>query len=65
MKTIITENDTYKLTLTKNECIAPKGVYHVQMTQEQINSLGESVGSSYQFFLEKDDLIKLSQELLK
>ena len=65
MKTVITENDTYKLTLTKNECVAPKGVYHVQMTQEQIDSYGKTSTSTYQFFLDNDDLMKLSQELLK
>lgn len=65
MKTVITENDNFKLTLTKNECVAPKGVYHVQMTQEQIDIYGKTSTSTYQFFLDNDDLMKLSQELLK
>lgn len=65
MKTIIQETDFFRLILTKSECLAPKGLYCLEMTQEQIQD-GEVIGcSTYQFFLNEQNLINLSEELIR
>ena len=65
MKTIIRETEFFRLTLCKKECLAPQGLFHITMLQEQLNDGKVTDTSTYQFFLENDNLAALSESLIK
>jgi hypothetical protein len=63
MKTIIKENENFRLTLVKNLCSKPDGLYHIECIQEQMSDGEVITASSYDFFLNRDELKKISESL--
>jgi hypothetical protein len=63
--TIIKEDEEFRLTLSKKECLAPKGVFHIEMFQEQLDNGSVSSSSIYDFFLTSEELKTLSENLVK
>jgi hypothetical protein len=65
MKTIIRETEFLRLTLCKKECLTPQGLFHITMLQERLDDGKVTDSSTYQFFLENDNLATLSESLIK
>jgi hypothetical protein len=59
----IKENENFRLTLIKNLCSKPDGLYHIECIQEQISDGEVTTASSYEFFLNRDELKKISESL--
>lgn len=57
---IISDKPQFKLRLTVVNCNEPKDMKHLKFTGEQYNSEGKITDSStYDFFLDKKEVIKL------
>jgi len=65
METIIKNKDDFRLKLKKNPCLKPVGIFHLEITGEQIKD-GEVIQSStYQFFMTEDEINILAKALTK
>jgi hypothetical protein len=63
MKTVIKENEGFRLTLKKESCLMPVDLNTVEMIQEQLKD-GEVIGTStYQFFMTEDEMKTLAKAL--
>ena len=65
MKTVIKENEGFRLTLKKEPCLRPEGLNNVEMIQEQLKD-GEVIATStYQFFMTEDEMDLLAKALVE
>lgn len=65
MKTIIKENEGFRLILNKNLCTMPKDLYHIEMTQEQLTNGEVTQSSTYQFFMTQPEIETLAKTIVK
>ena len=66
MEKYITNRDDWKLKFHMEDCLSPKGMRHLRFTGEQYNKEGEMTNSStYDFFLEENEVFTLANHLLK
>jgi hypothetical protein len=63
MQTTIKENDSFRLILSKKECLKPEGLFNIEFTQQTIKDGEVSGSSTYQFFMTQQDLNKLKENL--
>jgi hypothetical protein len=63
MKTVIKENEGFRLTLKKEPCVAPAGLNTVEMIQEQLKDGDVTLSSTYQFFMTQDEMNILAKAL--
>ena len=63
MKTVIKENEGFRLTLKKEACVMPAGLNNVEMTQEQLQDGEVTQTNTYQFFMTKDEMNTLAKAL--
>lgn len=62
MNSLITDRSDWKLRVVTNNIDSPEGYKHFQFIGEQYNDKGELTNSSsYDFFLNKDEVNRLSQ----
>jgi hypothetical protein len=62
----LTNRDDWKLKFQMEDCLSPKGMRHLRFTGEQYNEEGEMTNtSSYDFFLEENEVFTLANHLLK
>ena len=59
---IIRQTSDFRLVLRKTACQAPENFYHVELENQQIRD--KTFTSSYNFFLTKEEIQKLSEYLL-
>lgn len=62
---IIKESDSFRLSLNKQKCQAPEGLFHIEMVQEQIVDGEIDTVSTYQFFLTNEEIKALSNALVE
>lgn len=61
---IIKEDLGFRLKVKSWECVSPKGLFAYEFINEQLKD-GEIIGTStYNFFMSKEEIKKLSQSLL-
>lgn len=66
IKEVLTNRDDWKLKFHMEDCLSPKGMRHLRFTGEQYNKEGEMTNSStYDFFLEENEVFTLANHLLK
>lgn len=63
MKTVIKENDAFRLSLNKNLCVMPTDLFHIEMTQECLKDGEVSSSSTYQFFMTQSEIETLAKAL--
>ena len=63
MKTVIKENESFRLILKKESCVMPVGLNNVEMIQEQLQDGEVTQSSAYQFFMTKDEMNILAKAL--
>ena len=63
MKTVIKENESFRLILKKESCVMPVGLNNVEMIQEQLQDGEVTQSSTYQFFMTKDEMNILAKAL--
>lgn len=63
MKTIIKENEGFRLILNKNLCIQPDNLYNIEMTGEQLKDGEVMQSSTYQFFMTQEEINDLAKAL--
>jgi hypothetical protein len=63
MKTVIKENEGFRLTLKKEPCLMPTGLNNVEMTQEQLKDGEVTQTSTYQFFMTQEETNLLAKAL--
>jgi hypothetical protein len=63
MKTVIKENEAFRLTLKKESCLMPVNLNSVEMTQEHLKDGKVTQTSTYQFFMTKDEMNILAKAL--
>ena len=63
MKTVIKENEGFRLTLKKEPCLMPAGLNNVEMTQEQLKDGEVTQTSTYQFFMTVEEMNTLAKAL--
>lgn len=63
MKTIIKENEAFRLVLEKNPCLRPEGLTNIEMTGEQLKDGKIVQSSTYQFFMTQDEMSTLAKAL--
>ena len=63
MKTVIKENEAFRLTLKKESCLMPVSLNNVEMTQEHLKDGKVTQTSTYQFFMTKDEMNILAKAL--
>lgn len=60
IETLITDKADWKLRFRVNDCEQPKEIKHLMFTGEQYNDKGELTNTStYDFFLDKEEITKL------
>ncbi len=59
---IIRQTDDYLLLLRMTKCAAPNNFYHIELESQQIRD--KTFKSTYSFFLTKDELKLLADNLL-
>jgi hypothetical protein len=58
---LITDRQDWKLKVFVKECVLPSELKHLKFTGEQYNEEGElTATSTYDFYLNKDEMVKLS-----
>ena len=65
MRTVIKENEGFRLSLNKNLCTMPSDLYHIELTQEQLKDGEVSQSSTYQFFMTQQEIETLAKEIVK
>jgi hypothetical protein len=65
MKTVIKENEAFRLTLKKEPSLMPVGLNTVEMIQEQLKDGRVVETSTYQFFMNDHDINKLVEALAR
>lgn len=66
IKEIITDKDDWKLKFHMEDCMSPRGMKHLRFTGEQYDKEGNMTNSSsYDFFLEEKEIVRLANHLLK
>ena len=65
MKTVIKENEGFRLSLNKNLCTMPNDLYHIEMTQECLKNGEVTQSSTYQFFMTQTEIETLAKEIVK
>lgn len=61
----IKQHEGFRLIGKKTECLKPKGLYTIELTNECLNNKGEVTDrSTYNFFLTEQEIQLLSQNLL-
>jgi hypothetical protein len=63
MNTVIKDKKDFRLTLKKEPCVAPTGLYNIEMTQEQLKDGEVTQTSTYQFFMTEDEMHTLAKAL--
>jgi hypothetical protein len=63
MKTVIKENEGFRLTLKKESCLMPAGLNNVEMIQEQLKDGEVTQTSTYQFFITAEEMNTLAKAL--
>jgi hypothetical protein len=63
MKTVIKENEGFRLTLSKEPCLQPQDMQTIEMIQEQLKDGRVTETSIYQFFMNDHDINKLVEAL--
>jgi hypothetical protein len=63
MKTVIKENESFRLILKKESRVMPVGLNNVEMIQEQLQDGEVTQSSTYQFFMTKDEMNILAKAL--
>ena len=63
MKTVIKENEGFRLTLKKEPCLVPADLNTVEMTQEQLKDGEVTQTSTYQFFMTAKEMKTLAKAL--
>ena len=63
MKTVIKENEEFRLTLKNEPCMMPTDLNNIEMTQEQLKDGEVTLSSTYQFFMTKDEMNRLAKAL--
>ena len=63
MKTVIKENESFRLILKKESCVMPVGLNNVEMLQEHLQDGEVTQTSTYQFFMTQDELNNLAKAL--
>lgn len=65
MKTFIADDQPgFKLRISVSDCVAPAGLKHLVFTGEQYNDQGvKTQESSYKFFLTREKIAELSENL--
>lgn len=61
--TIIKEDDGFRVRVESWECLAPKGLYNLDFIQESLKNGEVTNSSTYNFFMTKNELKKLSESL--
>ena len=65
MKTVIKENEAFRLTLKKEPCLLPQDMQTIEMIQEQLKDGKVVETSTYQFFMNDHDINKLVEALAR
>jgi hypothetical protein len=65
MKTIIKENEGFRLTLKKESCSMPVGLNNIEMIQEQLKDGEVTQSSTYQFFMTQPEIETLAKAIVK
>jgi hypothetical protein len=65
MKTVIKENESFRLTLSKEPCLLPQDMQTIEMIQEQLKDGRVVETSTYQFFMNEHDINKLVEALAR
>ncbi len=65
MKTVIKENEGFRLVLEKNPCLRPEGLNNIEMTGEQLKDGKVVQSSTYQFFMTRDEMNVLAKALVE
>jgi hypothetical protein len=63
MKTIIKENEGFRLILNKSLCLQPDNLYNIEMTGQQLKDGEVMQSSTYQFFMTQEDINALAKAL--
>ena len=63
MNTVIKDKEDFRLTLKKEPCVAPTGLYNIEMTQEQLKDGKVTLSSTYQFFMTENEMNTLAKAL--
>ena len=63
MQTVIKESDSFRLTCKKTSCVKPEGLFNLEFVQEQIKDGKVTQTSTYQFFMDSDELAALCKGL--
>jgi hypothetical protein len=60
----IKENPAFRVRMIKHEVLSPKGLYSIDMIQEDLKQDGTvNQANTYNFFMTKDELQKLAHSL--
>ena len=62
---IVKENAGFRLRVKSWECLAPKGLYALEFINEQLKDGKVTDISTYNFFLETDEIKRLAEGLIK
>jgi hypothetical protein len=63
MNIVIKDKEDFRLILKKEPCIAPVGLYNIEMIQEQLKDGEITQTSTYQFFMSKNEISILTKAL--
>jgi hypothetical protein len=63
MKTVIKENEGFRLILNKEPCLMPVGLNAIEMVQEQLKDGDIIQTSTYQFFMTENEMNILAKAL--
>ena len=63
MRTVIKDKEDFRLTLKKEPCVAPIGLYNIEMVQEQLKDGKITQSSTYQFFMTENEMNVLAKAL--
>jgi len=65
MTTVIKESDSFRLICKKNACVKPEGLFNLEFIQEHIKDGEVEQTSTYQFFLDDNEINILCEGLTK
>ncbi len=65
-ESIVYQRPDYQIKVKKSECLAPKGIYAITISNQQKNQKNEIIQSSnYEFFMDQQQINSLIEVLSK
>jgi hypothetical protein len=61
---IVKESEGFRVRVTKHEVLAPKGLFSLDIIQESIKDGQVQDSQTYNFFMTKEELVKLADGLV-